>query len=134
MLLFLSTPYPIADVIDFSCADLFIRLIYSLDSYLLFIRQTGDGAWRCAKPWLCRDQYHKTLICSQPSRRGKGITEQVQYAGKEGCAEICNSRNGGRILPLDGMASEVQHFERVVVMNLGTGGRPFAFEPSVCHW
>lgn len=63
LLLFLSTPYPIADLIDFSSADLFIGLIYSLGVYLLFIRQTGDGAWRCAKPWLCRDRCHKTLTC-----------------------------------------------------------------------
>lgn len=123
-----------ADLIDFSCADLFIRLIYSLDSYLLFIRQTGDGGWRCAKPWLCTDLYHETLSCSQPSRRGKGITERVRYAGKEGCAEICKGKNGGRISPLDGMASEAQHLELVVVMHSGAGGRPSAFEPGVCHW
>lgn len=131
--MFLSTLCPVADVIDFSCADLFIRLIYSLGIYLLFIRQTGDGAWRCAKPWLCRDQYHKTLSCSQPGRRGKGITEWLRHAGKEGCAEICNSKNRGRILPLDGMASEVQHSGWVAVMNLDTGSRPSAFDLRVCH-
>lgn len=94
-LLFLSTPYPIADLIDSSCADLFIRLLYSLSIYSLFIKQTGDRARQCAKPWLCRDKYHKSLSCSQPSGRGKGITVQLRYAGIEGCAEICNSKCGG---------------------------------------
>lgn len=82
LLLFLSTSYPIADLIDFSCADLFIRLIYSLGIYLLFIRQTGDRARQCAKPWLCKDQSHRTLSCSQPSGRGKSTTEQSPYAGQ----------------------------------------------------
>lgn len=33
-------------------------------------------------------------------------------------------------MPLDGMASEVQHLGRVAVMNLGTGGSPLHLTPE----
>ena len=48
-LLFLSTLYPIVDVTDFSCAYLFIKLIYSLSIDSLFIRQLHDRAWLTAR-------------------------------------------------------------------------------------
>lgn len=48
-LLFLSALYPIVDVTDFSCAYLFIKLIYSLSIDSLFIRQIRDRAWLSAR-------------------------------------------------------------------------------------
>ena len=127
-LLFLSTPYPIVDLIDFSCAYLFIRFIYSL-----FIRQTGDRVWRRAQSWPCRDQYHKISNCSQPSGRGKGAAEQLGYAGIEICTEIAHSKTGEMILPLPAGSLRSVAPRVAVMMNLNARGRPSAFEPRPRH-
>lgn len=80
--LFLSTPYPIADLIDFSCAYLFIKLIY----YALGKQVIGPGG----VPGAGRAEMSITrpCSCSQPSGGGQGITKQLQYVRRGVCTDL----------------------------------------------
>lgn len=72
--------------------------------------------------------------CSQPSRRGQGMTKQLRCAWIEVCAQIDKSLAGGMILPVDatGLRSAASGMFQVAVMTLGAGDRLLAFESRLC--
>lgn len=90
--LFLSTPYARAELMDFSRAYLFVKLIYSLGIYLSCLRQTGERARQCAKPRPCGDQDPEWLTASQ-ERQGRNETVNGMCA--ERCVHRCVNANAG---------------------------------------